>query len=139
MQRPALRAAADAGRPAALASPLTDRRHNPDARHSEEETIMILVRDVFQLKFGKAREAVSLWTEGLALAKKIGYGARSARMLTDLVGPYYTLVIETSFDSLSEYERAAQTVMGNDDWQAWYTKVVPLAEGGHREIFTIVE
>jgi hypothetical protein len=48
---------------------------------------MILVRDVFHLKFGKARNAVSLRKEVLALAKKIGYGARSARLLTDLVGP----------------------------------------------------
>ncbi len=33
---------------------------------------MILVRDIFQLKFGKAKEAISLMKEGLAIAKTFG-------------------------------------------------------------------
>ena len=99
---------------------------------------MILVRDVFRVKFGKAKEAVALWKEGLALNKRAGYNPKSTRILTDLVGPsYYTLVFESTFESLSEYENAGKTAMSNSDWQAWYAKVSPLLETGHREIFTI--
>lgn len=99
---------------------------------------MILVRDVFQLQFGKAREAVALWKEGIALMTNLGMGVSSARILTDLVGaPYYTLVLETTYDSLAHFEQTVQTMMAKDEWRAWYPKVAPLAEGGHREIFTV--
>jgi len=31
---------------------------------------MIVVRDIFQLKFSRAKEALALWKEGLPLVKK---------------------------------------------------------------------
>lgn len=99
---------------------------------------MIIVRNIFQLKFGKAREAVALGKEGLALIGQ--YGGGSSRLLTDLVGPsYYTLVVESTYDSLAEFERAAKQLMADEAWGAWYAKFLPLAEGGRREIFTVVQ
>lgn len=53
---------------------------------------MILVRNVFQLKFGKAREAAALIKENEALIKR--HGGAPTRFLTDLTGPFYTLVME---------------------------------------------
>ena len=100
---------------------------------------MILIRDVFQLKFGKAREAVALWKEGIAIFKKSNFGASSPRILTDLVGTYYTLVFESTFNSLTDYEQTYKKMTANEEWKSWYAKVVPLFEGGRREIFTIVE
>jgi hypothetical protein len=44
---------------------------------------MILVRDIFQLKFGRAKDALALWKEGAGLAQKYGY--KIDRLLTDLV------------------------------------------------------
>jgi hypothetical protein len=49
---------------------------------------MIVVRNVFRLKFGRSKEAVGLWKEGLALGKKLGFQSKSNRVLTDLVGPF---------------------------------------------------
>src|SRR3954454_25080658 len=98
---------------------------------------MILVRDVFRLQFGKARDAVAVWKEGRDLAKQAGF--QSARLLTDLVGPYYTLVLETTFDSLAAYEKAGQALRDNEKWRAWYAKVPALSRSGYREIFTVVE
>ena len=98
---------------------------------------MILVREVFRLQFGKAREALVVWREGRALAEQAGF--KSSRLLTDLVGPYYTLVLENTFDSLADYERAGQALRENEKWRAWYAKVPPLSRDGYREIFTIVE
>jgi hypothetical protein len=46
---------------------------------------MILVREVFKLKIGKAKEAKALYKEASALAKK--YGMPEGRALTDLTGP----------------------------------------------------
>ena len=97
---------------------------------------MILVRDVFQLRFGAAREAVALWREGLEFLRRSG-GARDVRLLTDLAGPYYTLVLESTYDSLSAYDRDMHEAM-TDEWRHWYARFVPLVQSGHREMFNVV-
>jgi hypothetical protein len=99
---------------------------------------MIVIRNVFQLKFGKARDAVALLKEGVALQKRAGLSF-SQRILTDLTGPFYTVVLELTVPSLTAYESEAPRIMANKDFQANYQKLVPLVESGHREIFTIVE
>jgi hypothetical protein len=98
---------------------------------------MILIREVFQLKFGKAKEAKALAKEGAELEKKYGY--TPSRNLTDLTGQYYTLVSERTYKSLGDFEQELQKVFANKDFSAWYQKMVPLVESGRREIFTIVE
>jgi hypothetical protein len=99
---------------------------------------MILVRNTFQLKYGQARPAVALFKENLELMKKAGMKG-SPRLLTDLVGPAYTLVFETTYENLPAFERDAQSIMGNEEWKKWYQKFVPLVESGNREIFNVVE
>ncbi len=98
---------------------------------------MIVVRNVFRMKFGVARDAVALFQEGIALTRSIGFGSGAPRLLTDLVGPFYTLVLEHTFESLAEWERSAP-VMNQPEWKAWYAKVVPVMESGYREVFTVV-
>jgi hypothetical protein len=99
---------------------------------------MIVVRNVFRLKFGKAKEGVELWKEGLALAKRLGFTAKSSRVLTDLVGQFYTVVFENTFESLADFERGAKTIMSSPEWSAWYAKVAAITESGSREILNIV-
>jgi hypothetical protein len=96
---------------------------------------MILIRDVFRLKFGKAKEARALWQEGMKLTRKYGYGPQ--RLLSDLTGPYYTLVMESEVESLAAWEANFGKTMGAADWEAWYHRFSPLVESGYREIFTI--
>jgi hypothetical protein len=100
---------------------------------------MILVRNIFRLKFGKAKEAVAIWKEGRALNKKLGLSEAPIRILTDLTGPSYTLMMEVTHESLADFERLGKQVMAAPEWQSWYQKFVPLVESGAREIFTIVE
>jgi hypothetical protein len=99
---------------------------------------MIVVRNVFRLKFGKARDALALWKEGREIARRTGSGEKM-RAMTDLVGPFYTLVMEEEFQSLGDMERDMQREMGVEEWKVWYQKFVPLVESGYREIFTVVE
>jgi hypothetical protein len=61
------------------------------------------------------------------------------RAMTDLVGPFYTLVMEEQFPSLSDMERDMQSETGVEEWKAWYQKFVPLVDSGYREVFTLVE
>ncbi len=98
---------------------------------------MILVRDVFQLKFGKAREAINLFRESPEGMQQ--FGSSPVRLLTDLSGTFYTLVMETTFDSMADYENSFRKVTSNSEWKQWYQKVIPLVETGRREIFTIVK
>ncbi|MCI0404924.1 MAG: NIPSNAP family protein [candidate division Zixibacteria bacterium] len=97
---------------------------------------MIVVRNVFQLKFGKSREALELWKEGLGLLKKAG--AENSRLLTDAVAPFYTLVLENAYPGLAEFENFHKKATANADWKKWYEKFAPLVESGRREIFNIV-
>ncbi len=99
---------------------------------------MIVVRNVFQLKFGKAREALAVMKEGVAIQKRLVADA-SARLLTDVTGPHYTLVLELTVPNLSTFEAEVPRIFGDKDFQANYQKMVPLVESGHREIFTIVD
>jgi hypothetical protein len=99
---------------------------------------MIVVRNVFRLKFGKTREALAVMKEGIAIQKRAGVDI-SQRLLTDVTGPFYTLVLELTLPSLAALEATAPRIMGDKDWQANYQKFLPLVESGHREVFTIVE
>lgn len=103
-----------------------------------KDKIMIIVRNVFRLKFGKAREAVAALKEGVAIQRRIVTGG-NIRLLTDLTGPFYTLVLELTMPSLSELEATMPKVMGDKDFQAAYQRFTPLVESGFREILNIVE
>jgi hypothetical protein len=98
---------------------------------------MIVVRDIFHLKFGQSKEAVSIWKQIRQLQPSTGYG--KARMLTDFAGGrYYTLVLESEWDSVSEWEAEMRRGMGDPQWRALYSKIVPLTESGKREILSVI-
>jgi hypothetical protein len=99
---------------------------------------MIVVRNVFRLKFGKAKDALALWKEGREIARRTGSGG-NMKAMTDLVGPFYTLVMEEQYPSLSDMEREMQSETGAEEWKGWYQKFVPLVDSGYREVFTLVE
>jgi hypothetical protein len=100
---------------------------------------MIVVRDIFQLKFGKARDAIASWKDGHNLIEKLNNNGNKFRLLTDFAGgQYYTLVMESEYESLSEFEEAMSKTMGDKEWKDWYQKFVPLAESGRREILNVV-
>ena len=99
---------------------------------------MILVREVFQLKFGKAKEAKAAWKEAAAILKKNNFPP--SRALTDVVGPYYTFILETAHKDLSAFEESNKNELGMKEFGEWYqNKFAPLVESGKREIFTILD
>ncbi len=98
---------------------------------------MILIRNVFQLQFGRAKEARELLSEGVKFAERDAHGA--ARVLTDVTGPFYTLVLEITHKSLADYEASMTKMAGSPEWSAWYRKFASLVVSGGREIYTIVQ
>ena len=100
---------------------------------------MVVMRNVFQLKFGKAREAVAIMKEQVAqLQQQVGREVQ-AKLLTDMTGDFYTVVLELTCPSLGWFEQNGAKIMGDPQWQATYQKLVPLVESGRREVFNVVE
>jgi len=99
---------------------------------------MIVVRNVFRLKFGKAKDAVALLKEGIAIQKRAGV-EMNQRIMADLVGTFYTLVLELTVPNLGALEANMPKITGDKDWHANYQKFSALVESGYREIFTLVE
>jgi hypothetical protein len=99
---------------------------------------MIVVREVFQLKFGKAKEAKAAWKEFAALRKK--HGLPESRVLTDYTGPYYTFIIEDTFDDIADFDGSLKNEVAMKEFGEWYrAKFAPLVNSGRREIYTVVE
>jgi hypothetical protein len=100
---------------------------------------MIVIRNVFRLKYGKAKEAIAVMKEGLEIQKRVLAGVDfSARVLTDLTGPMYTLVLEITVPNLTAFETHTPRVFADKDMQANMQKMAPLVESGAREIYSIV-
>ena len=98
---------------------------------------MILVRDIFQVKFGRMKEAREIWKEMFKVMS--APDGNKPRLLTDLTGQYYTLVMESTFKDLTAYDSFTKTGMGDERVGALYQKFIPLVDSGRREMFTIVE
>jgi hypothetical protein len=82
---------------------------------------MIVVRGVFQAKYGKGDELVRLFKEYRTMWPS---SARNARILTDLSGPFFTVVSEGEYDSFSAWESDAQRTFGDSRFAAWFDTLV---------------
>lgn len=97
---------------------------------------MILVREVFQGKYGKGDELVALCKEGAALFRQ--HTGLSSRVLTDASGPFFTVVSETEVESLGKWEEALASGFSDPAFEQWFARMVPLVDSGRRDFFTIV-
>ncbi len=98
---------------------------------------MIVVRNHFRIKFGQAKPAVAALQKGGETLKRLGFSGTS-RVLTDVTGPSYTVVLEMQYDSLSAFEHESKTLLAKPEWRAWYETFIPYVESGSRDIFSVV-
>ena len=93
---------------------------------------MYIVREIFYLQFGRYKEAKVLIDE----AEKGGLMPQTAgnRILTDFTGKSYRLILESSFASLSDFEKELTKEMGISDWKEWYEKFKACVSHSEREI-----
>ena len=96
---------------------------------------MLVVRTVFQLKFGKAQEVKTHLKDIMDYNKKLGIS--NMRALFDITGPSYTLVMELEFESLSDFESSQKKVFTSKEWGEKYQKLTPLVDSAYKEIFTV--
>jgi len=98
---------------------------------------MIIERNVFQLKFGKAKEAIAIWKEILEAAKSSALPSNEMRLMTDLSGPAYTIVVELHLKSFMDMNPTQAVWATNESFQQLYHKFIPLCESAHREFYKI--
>jgi hypothetical protein len=110
-----------------------------------KEQAVIIVRQVFQAKFGKGGElAAALEAANVPLARTLdmaqGWRAltgRGWRVLTDLSGPFDTVELEREVESLAEWERIRREIFGSPEFRDTFARTVELIDTGRTEFFTV--
>jgi quinol monooxygenase YgiN len=102
-----------------------------------KENIMIVVRFVFQAKWGKADEVVDEFKKNAELMREaLGSNVR-VRLLTDLSGPFHTVVQELEVESLAEWERLRAAMFNNPELQDLQADLENPFEAGRTEFYTL--
>ncbi len=94
---------------------------------------MIVIRNTFQLKFGKAKEAKAIIQQIREKEK-----GSPMRVLTDVTGPFFTLVLEFEEESLSTWEERQKNTLGMAELRPLFEKLYELTLSGHREIYNLI-
>lgn len=95
---------------------------------------MIIVRDVFQAKYGRGGDLVTLMKE----ARQTWMAAyATGRILTDASGQFFTVVTETEVESLAAWEQRTAEVFALPEFGAWFSRMTALVESGRREFYHI--
>ena len=97
---------------------------------------MIVIRNVFRIRPDRMKDVKALLPELQAHNKRLG--VPQGRALTDLTGPFYTLVLEMEQPSLGTWEQAQAKAFADPEWQKAYGRLRPMIESGHREIYSVV-
>ena len=92
---------------------------------------MILVRVVMRAKQGKVNQMVAELKE---VTKDI---PNRPRILTDLSGPFNTVVLESKYESLAAYETWRTEFFNNERFQDDDAVREEMFEGGTNEFYTI--
>lgn len=59
------------------------------------------------------------------------------RVLTDLSGPFDTVVLEVEAESLAAHEQARAELFASPEFQASMGRTAPLMAGGRNEFYTL--
>lgn len=95
---------------------------------------MILVRDIFQVKFGHMDEVLSALKEAQA-----NYPDRTStlRALTDISGNMFTLVFETKAESVDAHRERMMASFEDPEMAKLMAEMGQYFESGHREYYNI--
>ena len=97
--------------------------------------MMIVVRDTFQAKFGKAGAVVALFKE----LRQQWPGQSVDRIFTDASGPFDTVVTEATVESVATWQQRQASVSSMPGFGDWFARMMLLVESGRREYYTIEE
>lgn len=96
---------------------------------------MLIIREVFTAKPGQASKLAKLFKKGFGSDPK-------ARVMTDLVGSYNTVVMEIQAESLAEFEKQMEEYKSgkmDPEVAKEMSNYTEMYLTGRREIFQVVE
>lgn len=97
---------------------------------------VIVVRQVFRALKWQIRPAVALVQRYGALLTDAGVG-RNPRILTDVSGPMFQVVIEAEADGLSEWEAHRRTLFSQPEFGVWFLQLSNHVDAGAHEFFRV--
>jgi hypothetical protein len=98
---------------------------------------MILVRFICQAKFGKAGEVVAGFKQSHEILRRVVAPEMRVRLLTDLSGPFDTVVQEIEVESLAEWERLRTAIFSHPEVHEAEAGLPAVIESGRTEYYTI--
>src|SRR6476469_4012647 len=116
-------------------NPTQQRRLTPVA-HARQERAMIQVRQVFQAQFGRGGQLAAAMAESSrTLSAALGGG--HWRVLTDLTGPFDTVVLELEAGSLADWERIRAELFASPELAEAMASTAALIASGRNELYTL--
>lgn len=98
---------------------------------------MIQVRDVLQVKFGEIDQAIELFTRSTSPLRGYLIPKFHFNVLTDISGDMYTLVNESAFPSMGEFETQRDRSYAEPSFDKWFRQFQQYINGGRREYYTV--
>ena len=100
---------------------------------------MLVVRQVFQARYGRGDELVALFQEFNTRQQESGESQTAFRILTDASGPFFTVVTEVEVESFATWEGSFRETMAQPWMGEWFSRMMPLVDSGRRDFYTLVE
>ena len=97
---------------------------------------MILVRQVFQVPIGTARAVAASILQGAAEFAQTAAEVHG-RVLTDISGPFGTVILEIEVESLAAWERMQAARAAQSDGKPGGADGAPPFTGGYQEFYTL--
>jgi len=95
---------------------------------------MILVRQVFQVKYGCMDQVLAMMK---SMPAEMQDSMKDTMVLTDISGSNFTLVIETKAESMDAYWAGLQAMFKEGQATGGEDPMAPLIISGQREFYTI--
>jgi hypothetical protein len=99
---------------------------------------MFLIRDVFRCKPGKAGVLAKKFLATVPSMESED-GFKNVRVMTDYVATYWTVVLQAEVDDIGKFDAHMRGFSARPEVKEAMAGYMDLVDGGHREIYRIVE
>ncbi len=101
---------------------------------------MLLVRDVFQAKYGKGDDLVALFQEITDHWQREQHNVKMLdhRILTDASGPFFTVVTELVVEDFAAWQQFMAEEFAMPEFGDWFALMTQVTDSGRREFYTVV-
>jgi len=91
--------------------------------------------NIFSLQFGKAKDSLAIWNEILDEVQNIG--GPPLRLLTDIVGPSYTLIVEATHPRFTDVNPKVEFWFANEKLKSLHQKFTQFVANAQRDYLNV--